>query len=358
MTRLLIGEGTLRDFLVANYDVARGQRDCRPLDTVVPIAGPMKFPIDLLQQCWFLAGPTASGKSALGLQLAEQIGGEIVSLDSMAIYRGMDIGTAKPTPDEQQQVPHHLLDVIDPDAEFSTARYVELARQACEQIVLRNRRPLFVGGTGLYLRAILRGVFEGPPADWEFRQNLMEQAAGQPPDWLLRQLTQIDPTTAARLHGNDTRRLVRALEIHQATGLPPSQLRQEGPLPAGERPRNVFWLHPPRDWLAARIDRRVDMMFTQGLEAETRGLLAGRHPPGRTARQALGYREMIDWLEGRLPSREATRALIQTRTRQFAKRQHTWFRNLEECREVVVTGQETTSELCHQLIRLGNPVME
>ncbi|SFH61873.1 tRNA (adenosine(37)-N6)-dimethylallyltransferase MiaA [Planctomicrobium piriforme] len=313
----------------------------------------MKFPLELLQRCWFLAGPTAVGKSELSLQLAEQLGGEILSLDSMAIFRGMDIGTAKPAARQQQRVPHHLIDLVEPHEEFSTAQFLVAAEQACREICERGRVPIFVGGTGLYLRAVLRGVFEGPPADWKFRDELTAQAAGQSPDWLHEKLRQIDPATADRLHPNDSRRLVRALEIVHLTGQLPSVLQQEHPLPVEQRPRHIYWLHPPRAWLADRINRRVDAMFELGLEEEVRSLLDRQHPPGRTARQALGYREMIDYLEDRLPSLDETRQLIQTRTRQFAKRQHTWFRNLEECREVAIEGTESVDELCDRLLSMG-----
>lgn len=309
----------------------------------------MKISADKLQQCWFLAGPTATGKSALSLSLAEKLDAEIVSMDSMAIYRRMDIGTAKPSEEEQRRVPHHLIDLIEPHQEFSTAEYLSAAIRVVDEILSRGRVPLFVGGTGLYLRALLRGVFEGPPADWEIRTKLMEQAAAGPPDWLHSELQKVDPVTAARLHPNDARRLIRALEVYTLTGVPPSELHQEAPLPPDKQPQHVFWLHPPRHWLHERINRRVVMMFERGLVDEVRALLDAPNPPGQTARQALGYRETIDWLEGRLGSEQETIELIQTRTRQFAKRQHTWFRNLTECREVPVTGEETSDQL-QQLI--------
>lgn len=314
----------------------------------------MKFPGDLLRQCCFLAGPTASGKSALAMLLAEHFNGEIVSMDSMAIYRKMDIGTAKPTRMERQQVPHHLIDLVEPHEEFSTAEYFTAAQRSCEEIVLRGKTPVFTGGTGLYLRAILRGVFEGPPADWDFRNRLLAAASEQPGLWLHRQLQQVDAPSALRLHPNDTRRLVRALEIHALTGEAASTLQREHPLPAEERPAKVFWLHPPRAWLHDRINSRVVRMFEMGLEAETRELLQLPQSLSRTASQALGYREVIDWIEGRLSNQTECLELIQTRTRQFAKRQHTWFRNLVECREVPMTGAESGEELCARLLSLSS----
>lgn len=310
----------------------------------------MKFPVDLLRQCWFLTGPTACGKTALGLRLAQELDAEILSLDSMAVFCRMDIGTAKPTHDEQRQVPHHLIDLVDPHEEFSTASYLIHARTVAEELVNRGKQPLFVGGTGLYLRAILRGVFEGPPADWDFRTALETQAARHAPNWLHSRLAAVDPVSARRLHPRDVRRLVRALEIHHVTGIPPSRLQHERPLPPEQRPRHVYWLHPPRDWLYERINRRVDRMIAQGLVEEVRGLLDRNPPLGRTARQALGYREIIDWIEGRPATLDEAVTLIQTRTRQFAKRQHTWFRNLEECRELPITGTESVDELTRRLL--------
>lgn len=310
----------------------------------------MKFPSDLLQKCWFIAGPTASGKTALGIELAQSISGEIVSLDSMAIFRGMNIGTAKPSKEEQARVPHHLIDVVEPHEDFSTADYLQHAVRACEEILSRHRTPVFVGGTGLYLRSVLRGVFAGPPADWNYRRQLEEQARPHETSWLHQQLLKVDPKSAQRLHPNDARRLIRALEIHHLTGEPASELQDEAALPEVLRPQHVYWLHPDRDWLYDRINRRVEQMMEQGLEAEVHDLLQRTPPIARTARQALGYREIIDWIDGHIASREATVALIQTRTRQFAKRQHTWFRNLEECRELRVDPTDDTRTLLHRLL--------
>ncbi len=298
----------------------------------------MMFDTSILRQCWFLAGPTACGKTSAGLLLAQTINAEIIALDSMSLYRGMDIGTAKPTREEQAMVPHHLIDILDPHEEYTVAEYLPAAEQAAIKIIERGKTPLFVGGTGLYLRSVLRGVFEGPAADWEFRNSLEAAAAEHPPGWLHNQLHQVDPVSAERLHPADTRRLIRALEIVYLTGQPASIQQQQEPLPEHERPQNVFWLHPSREDLYQRINQRVDRMMEQGLLHEVRSLLT--HPQGlsRTARQALGYKEIIDHLEGRWSLSEAVEQ-IKTKTRQFAKRQHTWFRNLVECREVTCSGE-------------------
>ncbi len=308
----------------------------------------MEFPVDLLRACWFLAGPTACGKTATGLELAERLGGEIVALDSMSLYRGMDVGTAKATAEEQARVPHHLLDVVDPHEEFSLAEYVAAARRACEQIVGRGRVPVFVGGTGLYLRGVLRGVFQGPAADWTLRRSLEADVERDGAAALHDRLRAVDPPTAERLHPNDTRRVIRALEVHELTGRPLSEQQRQEPLPPDERPPHVYWLSPPRDWLHDRIDRRVVAMFDEGLVEEVEALRALDPPLGRTARQALGYKEPIDAIEaGRDP--RSTIPEIQTRTRQFAKRQHTWFRNLAECVAVEVRADESASELAGRL---------
>lgn len=312
----------------------------------------MRFPAELLRRCWVLAGPTASGKSAAGVALAERIGGEILSLDSMAVYRGMDVGTAKPSDEDRARVPHHLIDLVEPHESFSVADYLRAAEAACRDVVTRGRTPLFVGGTGLYLRSLLRGVFEGPSAAPEVRRRLEAEAEAAGPEALHARLGKVDPAAAARLHPNDVRRVVRALEVAELTGRPLSAQQEHPPLPEGERPEHVYWLSPPRAWLYERIDRRVDAMMSAGLLDETRRLLAQPEGLGRTARQALGYRELIDHLEGRLTLSEAV-DLIKLRTRQFAKRQHTWFRNLEECRAFSITGEESAEELADRLMRLA-----
>lgn len=319
-----------------------------------------QFPIDLLKQCVFLAGPTAVGKTETTIKLVSRIPNiEVVSLDSMCIYRGMDIGTAKPSREMQQQIPHHLLDMLAPHEEFSVADYVETARTACEGIVERGGVPLFSGGTGLYLRAVLRGVFEGPPADWEIRNRLQAQAddAASRDDhfFLMRQLEKVDPDAAMRLHPNDQRRIIRAIEVFELMGSTLSSQQKQHPLPEGQRPPHVYWLSPDRDWLHDRINQRVVAMFKDGLVDEVRELMKSDPPIGRTASQGLGYKEVIEGLAGDCnheltPDKEAKIIeVIQTRTRQFAKRQHTWYRNLDECVEVVVPETDSPDEIGERL---------
>jgi tRNA dimethylallyltransferase len=309
----------------------------------------MQFPVSLLKQCWFIAGPTASGKSAAALSLAQQLQAEIVSLDSMAVYRGMTIGTAKPSVADQELVRHHLIDIADAAQDFSVTEFVRLAHDAAIDIAARGLIPLFVGGTGLYLRSILRGMFEGPEADWELRKQWEEKAISHGPDWLHAQLAERDPVTAQRLHPNDMRRIIRAIEVYEVTGTPLSENQHHRPRPQAERPACVVWLHPPRRWLHERINKRIDVMMQEGWLEETRTLLESEPPPGRTARQALGYQELIQYLEGEISLNGAV-AQIKISTRQFAKRQHTWFRNLEECIPLEMTGEESAAELAERVL--------
>jgi tRNA dimethylallyltransferase len=313
----------------------------------------MRFAPDLLRRCWFLAGPTACGKSGVALALAGQLPSqslEIVSLDSMTLYRRMDIGTAKPSAEERRRVPHHLFDLVEPSEDFSVAEYLVAAESACRDIVARGGTPLFVGGTGLYLRSLMRGVFAGPPANEGLRQRLEAEASCNGADSLHRRLHELDPITASRLHPHDLRRVVRALEVIETTGQPMSTQHREVPLAPDQRPSNVIWLSPPRAWLYDRINARVEQMLAAGWIEEVRSLLAEPQPLSQTAGQALGYKELIEHLRGER-SLPKTVELIQTRTRQFAKRQHTWFRNLEECQPFPITGQESMSDIAANIVR-------
>lgn len=310
----------------------------------------MQFDPELLKRCWFLAGPTASGKSAVGCELAELLNAEIIALDSMSLYRGMNVGTAKPDAAAQAKVPHHLIDILEPHQEYSLAEYVGAAERAASEIVSRGCVPLFVGGTGLYLRGVLRGVFEGPAADRELRRELEAFAQREGNEALHARLERVDPQLAAKLPVADLRRVIRGIEVFERTGFPLSIQQRQEPVPADERP-HVSWLHPPRAWLYERINKRVEEMFQAGLVAEVQGLFEREQFPGKTARQALGYKEVIDHLEGGVSLPE-TIALIQTRTRQFAKRQHTWFKNLVECTAVEIEGTESSREIAQRIVRM------
>lgn len=286
--------------------------------------------------CCFLSGPTASGKTQIGLELAEILGAEIISLDSMAIYRGLDIGTAKPTAAEQARVRHHLLDIVDPCDDFSLSQYVDAGAKAIADIRSRGRVPLFVGGTPLYLKSLLRGIFEGPPPDWEFRREVEAEAERVGVEALHSRLAQVDPLSATKLHPHDKRRIIRALEVYKATRQPISHLQEQFDEALPKEQTRVFVLQWPRDELHRRIEARVERMFAAGLVDEVRGLLATWPQLSRTALQAVGYQETISHLRGEL-SLADTIEQVKTRTRQFAKRQETWFRSLSECRVVALS---------------------
>lgn len=302
--------------------------------------------------CWFLTGPTAAGKTGVGVELAGRIGAEIVSMDSMALYRGMDVGTAKPTPEQRRAVPHHLIDLIEPHEQYSLAQYLEAAHGCIDQIKARDRQVLFVGGTPLYLKGLLRGIFEGPPADWAFRDRLRAEARRHGSELLHRRLARLDPAAAERLHPNDTRRLIRALEVYEKTGRPISELQRQFNTGRRAEECRVFVLHWPRPVLYARIERRVEEMFAAGLVDEVRGLLARPLPLSRTARKAVGYREVVEHVRGDRGLAE-TVELVKLHTRQLAKRQETWFRGLSECRFVPVAGRIDAAEVACRIAEAG-----
>lgn len=311
----------------------------------------MSFPATLIPHCCFLAGPTSSGKSALALLLAERLGGEILALDSMTVYRGMDIGTAKADAAERQRVPHHLLDLVNPEDEYSIAEYLTAAASVAEQVVQRGRVPLFVGGSGLYLRALLRGFWQGPAANWDIRSRWDTLARERGPDWIHGELQRVDPQTAARLHPQDLRRIIRALEVHEITGRPISAEQQHGPRSVAWRPRLSVWLDPDREVLRERIARRARQMLDHGWLEESRRLLSREAGLSRTAAQALGYRELFQHLQGQLSLDQAERHICM-RTGQFAKRQCTWFRSLEECGRLELSGRESPEEMLERIASL------
>lgn len=308
------------------------------------------------ERALILTGPTASGKSALALELAGHIGAEIVALDSMTVYRGMDVGTAKPTPAERERIPHHLINVLEPWESLTVARWLARAGEACRDITARGKRPLFVGGTPFYLKALLHGLFPGPPGDEALRLALEAEAERDGAGTLHARLTAIDPRTAARLHPNDLRRVVRALEVHTVTGKPISEWQQTWDTPGfTDRPHEApapvpipaVVLTLARETLYSRINSRVDRMLADGWVDEVRRLLALPQPPGREARQALGYREILAHLDGSGPDLAATADLIRTRTRQFAKRQLTWFRHITQLVPVDSTALDLPRQVLH-----------
>ena len=268
-----------------------------------------------------IAGPTATGKSAVALALAERIGGEIVSVDSMQVYRGLDIGTAKPSTAERARVPHHLVDVAGLTEGFDAARFVALATAAVDDIRSRGRTPVLCGGTGMYFNAWLNGLGSAPAPDAALRAEL----EAKPLPELLDELARTDPVTFDEIDLENRRRLVRAVEVVRLTGRPFSQQRAAWPERAPALAGRSFGLVRDRDVLRRRIDARVDAMFSDGLIDETRALLAHGLEQNRTAMQAIGYRQGVEHLRGER-SRLETIDQVKTKTRQFAKRQLTWFR--------------------------------
>ncbi len=293
----------------------------------------------------FLAGPTAVGKSAVALALAKGIGGEIISVDSMQVYRGLDIGTAKPTPAERTRVPHHLIDVVELADPFDAAKYVALAHQAVTEIQSRGHTPVFCGGTGLYFKAFLAGLGEAPPADAKLRAEL-ETA---PLAGLLRELEQRDPATFASIDRNNPRRVIRALEVIRLTGRPYSAQRADWQAETTVRrpPQVICLTRRPAD-LHARINTRVDEMFTAGLVDETRQLLARGLEQNQTAMQAIGYRQVVEHLRGECSLPE-TIERVKIKTRQFAKRQLTWFRKYATARWIELQPGTSTTEILKSL---------
>ena len=301
--------------------------------------------------CWFLTGATAVGKTEIGLALARVLQAEIISLDSMAIYRGMDIGTAKPTPEQQAELPHHLIDIAEPDEEFSIARYLDAAHAAIAEIAARGNEVLFVGGTPLYLKALLRGLTSGPPADWQLREEIEAEVAKLGSGALYQRLQQLDPLAASQIHPNDTRRLIRAVEVFRITGEPISHSQLQFEEENSEGDCRVFALRRPREEQYERINARVDAMFERGLEAEVEGLISGGKALGRTASQAVGYQEVLEFFEH--GDRPTMTTKIKTRTRRFAKRQGSWFRSLSECRFCDLAGEIDAQAVASEIASAG-----
>ena len=279
-----------------------------------------------------IAGPTASGKTGLAVALAKALNGEVVSCDSMQIYRGMDVGTAKPTPEEMQGVPHHLLDVADPGEDFSVGRYVRLATEAITDIHSRGRTAIVAGGTGLYLDSLVKGEEFAPPSREGERKFLEDAAEQKGIEYVYDMLMEADPETAERLHLSDRKRIIRAMEVFLITGLPLSwHIAQSRQRPPRYRPAWLGLNFRDRAKLYARIDARVDQMLAQGLEQEVQRLLDAGVDPQTTAMQAIGYKELASALRGECTVEEAASRIKQA-SRNYAKRQLTWFRRNDKIR--------------------------
>jgi tRNA dimethylallyltransferase len=308
-------------------------RTANPLEE--SISGASNPKSDSLPLVVILLGPTGSGKTALSLALAERFNGEIVSCDSVAVYRGMELGTAKPTLEERVRVPHHLIDVTEPNEPFTAGAYSRAARAALREIAARKRVPIVTGGTGLYLRALTEGLFTGPARQEELRTRLRRSVERHGNLWLHRLLRKLDPATAERIHANDTPKLIRAIEVCLAARRPMSEVMGRDPL-TGFRFLRIG-LNPARENLYDRLNRRCAEMFAAGLVEETRGLLE-RFGPVK-ALDSLGYKQALGVLNGSTSFDEAVKATQQAH-RNYAKRQITWFRREPEVQWIERFGDE------------------
>jgi tRNA dimethylallyltransferase len=291
-----------------------------------------------------IAGPTASGKSAVAMELARLLDGEIISVDSMQVYRGMDIGTAKPGPEDRRQVAHHLIDMAEPSQPFDAAQFAAAARQSLAQIQSRGHLPIFCGGTGLYFNAFLHGLGGAPQSNPALRAEL----ESTPLEILLAELDQADPETARRIDRQNPRRVIRAMEVIRLTGRPYSQQRACWTDSSATPP--AFGLSRDVEDLRNRINRRVDAMFASGLVVETRALLSRGLADNRTALQALGYRQVYEHLHGG-PPLEQTIEQVKIKTRQFAKRQMAWFRHQMKIEWIEARPDASPADLAAEIAR-------
>ena len=292
----------------------------------------------------YITGATASGKSALAMRLANRLGGEIISVDSMQVYCGLNIGTAKPSAQEQNEIQHHLIDVAQLSEAFDAAQFVSLAQQALKLIWKRGRVPIFCGGTGLYFRALIEGLGESPPSD----ESLRDELALMPIESLVAELQIKDPEAAKQVDLKNPRRVLRAIEVIRLTGRPYSEQRI-GWNNVDKAPQNLFCISREVDVLNQRIHKRVDEMFNQGLVEETQTLIKKGLRNNRNACQALGYRQVLDLLDGKLDLENVVHQ-VKTKTRQFAKRQRSWFRNQMKCKFLEWPDEENLNSFSEQLL--------
>lgn len=293
-------------------------------------------------------GPTAVGKTAVAEALADRIDSEIVSADSMQIYRGMDIGTAKPSKEQRKLVYHHMIDIADPAQPYSVGDYLRDARAALDGVISSGGVPIVVGGTGMYIRALTRGLFHGPPADVELRSRLLQKDADQGEGALYAELAGVDPAAAVKIHPNDLRRTVRALEVYYLRDRTISDFQQEHAFKDRPYPFRLLFLTRERKELYPRIERRVDQMIVDGLEAEVRRLFDRGYADTLPSMQGLGYKHFMDHFQGRC-SREDAVALLKRDTKRYAKRQFTWFRREPEAAWVDITGLTRPEEIAERI---------
>ncbi len=272
-----------------------------------------------------IAGPTAVGKTALSVKLAEEFNAEIINADSRQIYRKLDIGTAKPTREERSRVPHHLIDLIDPEETFNAARFAELAKQKIAEIDKKGKRIFVVGGTGLYIKALVHGLFPSPSGDNEIKKRLLKEAESEGLSVLYEKLKEIDPAAVKRIHPNDKQRIIRALEVYHLTGKPISRIHDEHRFKSRQYQSLKIALYRPREELYKRINTRVHQMITRGLVEEVQRLLEEGYNPELNSMTSIGYQHIARYLSGEITLERAIE-LLQRDTRRYAKRQLTWFR--------------------------------
>jgi len=296
----------------------------------------------------FLVGPTAIGKTEVALILAKRMNAEIISCDSMQVYKGMDIGTQKPSLNSRELIRHHMIDIVTPDKEFSVADFRKRALKAIREIHKINKIPLFVGGTGLYMKVLIGGLFPSPPKDEGLRKRLYEEQKRHGGNYLHERLKKVDSQTAKIIHPNDTKKIVRALEVYYTTKKTMSELKASTKPLTDRFDVRIFALARERNELYRRINERVEKMFKEGFLEEAEKLF--KRQLSLTARQAIGYREIFDYLNGKVTKEEA-KELIKKNTRQYAKRQLTWFRNDKRVKWIEVCEHERPSEVAAKVNR-------
>ena len=299
-----------------------------------------------------IVGPTAVGKTKVSVELAERIGGEIVSADSRQVYRFMDIGTAKPAPTDMRRIPHHMIDVVNPDEEYTAADYSRGAHVAIKSIFEKGRIPIMVGGSGLYIRAVIDGIFPGPGSDTKIREKLEKEAEESELSSLYDRLCKVDPVASSRIHPNDKRRIIRALEIFEATGRPISLLQEQGKKKEPKYNTVMIGLNRPRKELYGRIEERVEEIFDHGFIEEAKRLLEKGYEESLISMEALGYREVIKFLNGGIMLDLAKRKVKQN-TCHYARRQLIWFRKDKRITWFNIRNEEgfaqTAEKLCQFL---------
>ncbi|MHC4457170.1 MAG: tRNA (adenosine(37)-N6)-dimethylallyltransferase MiaA [Planctomycetota bacterium] len=291
-----------------------------------------------------IIGVTASGKGQLAFDLAEEMGAEIISIDSMKVYRRMDIGTAKPPKQARERVKYHLIDIIEPSESFSVGLFLEAAQKAIEQVKLRDKPVIAVGGTALYIKTLLYGLFDGPSADEQIRSQLQQQAETEGLGQLYSQLEKIDPAAAEHISPNDAKRIIRALEVYKITGKPISSLQQQWSTSSTGGDWTIIGLQRQKAEANSRINRRVKLMIEAGLVDEVKSLLAEEKPLSKQARCAIGYAEIIDHLNGKIALEDAIE-LIKKNTRRLAKNQRTWFKTFRNINWLDIEPNESVEEI-------------